>query len=417
MRGLAVGLVGPATPELGDGKARHASLGLGAAACRALVADLATSAGRGTREGRDRGRVVVRLDLHQHMLQGFLLAVSRAGLAASAGDEALDAVALHHRGVVRIGHHGVLGRQLVRVADHREQALVLRHAVDRELGVEDLVAAMLAVGLGEHHEFDVGRVAAQVLERLDQVVDLVVGQRQAPGPVGFFQRLAAGLGAGADDVDMLHRRWLELAEQRERLFAAGDGALGHAVVQQRGDLAQLLGAQRALGQQAGLERQAVFGDALDPLDREAAVASDVGRLGRPGRDGTDARRHHDQGASGFALVGLAVGQQGLPLLELLGRQRHQRVDQVHETGRNAADLVADGLQSGQELLGAEVAEGVAAFDRGDVLGHGVACSGRKTRNFTAPREAPAIRAPHPATRAATRAGSRPWPAVPASARH
>ena len=38
--------------------------------------------------------------------------------------------------------------------------LRLRHAVDREVGVEDLVAAVLAVGLREHHQLDVGRVAA-----------------------------------------------------------------------------------------------------------------------------------------------------------------------------------------------------------------------------------------------------------------
>ena len=40
-------------------------LGLGAAAGRALVADLAARAGSGAGVGRDRGRVVVRLDLHQ----------------------------------------------------------------------------------------------------------------------------------------------------------------------------------------------------------------------------------------------------------------------------------------------------------------------------------------------------------------
>ena len=57
-------------------------------------------------------------------------------------------------------------------------------------------------------------------------------------------------------------------------------------------------------------------------------------------------------------------------LESLVKSRF--VDQMDEAGRDADDLVADGLQAGQELLGAEVAKGVAALDRGDVLGHGVA---------------------------------------------
>ena len=39
-------------------------------------------------------------------------------------------MAFHDRGVVRIRNHRVLGRQLVGVADHAEQALVLRHTVD-----------------------------------------------------------------------------------------------------------------------------------------------------------------------------------------------------------------------------------------------------------------------------------------------
>ena len=47
-----------------------------------------------------------------------------------------------------------------------------------------LLPAVLAVGLREHHELDVGRVAAQTVEGLDQVLDLVVGQRQAPGDIG-----------------------------------------------------------------------------------------------------------------------------------------------------------------------------------------------------------------------------------------
>jgi hypothetical protein len=85
----------------------------------------------------------------------------------------------------------VLGAELVRVADHAEQALGLGHTVDGELGVENLVAAMLAVGLREHHQLHIGGVALQACEGVDQVVDFVFGQSQAPGLVGIHQGGAA----------------------------------------------------------------------------------------------------------------------------------------------------------------------------------------------------------------------------------
>src|SRR5690606_36722927 len=51
-------------PQVRDGKTRQAGLGLGAATRRPLVADLTAGARRGARVRRDRGRVVVGLDLH-----------------------------------------------------------------------------------------------------------------------------------------------------------------------------------------------------------------------------------------------------------------------------------------------------------------------------------------------------------------
>jgi hypothetical protein len=79
-----------------------------------------------------------------------------------------------------------------------------------QLGVEDLVAAVLGVGLGEHHQLDVGRVAAGLREGVDQVVDLVVGQRQAHLAVGGDQR-------GAAFANHIHRR------QRLRRVVAEQG--------------------------------------------------------------------------------------------------------------------------------------------------------------------------------------------------
>jgi hypothetical protein len=61
-------------------------------------------------------------------------------------------------------------------------------AVDHPGGVEDLVAAVFGIGLGEHHQLDVGRVAAGLGEDVEQVIDFVVGQRQAERAVGVDQR-------------------------------------------------------------------------------------------------------------------------------------------------------------------------------------------------------------------------------------
>ena len=85
------------------------------------------------------------------------------------------------------------GVKLFSIADHAEQADALRYAVDREVSVEDFVAAMLAVGLRKHHQLHVCGVALELGECSHQVVDLVRSQRQPKLDVGRRQRgLAAG---------------------------------------------------------------------------------------------------------------------------------------------------------------------------------------------------------------------------------
>ena len=49
---------------------------------------------------------------------------------------------------------------MVGVANHAEHAALLRYAVDGELGIENFVAAVFAVGLCKHHQLHIGRVAA-----------------------------------------------------------------------------------------------------------------------------------------------------------------------------------------------------------------------------------------------------------------
>ena len=157
-------------PKRGHGETGQSGLGARAAPGSAFVANLAAGAGGRAGKRRNRCRMVVCLDLHQHMVLRWGLAVLRRAQRARGAihgcGEPLDCMALHHRRVVGIGHDHVLRMLLVGVADHAEQGVRLRHAVDREAGVEYLVATVLAVGLGKHHQLDIGGVAAQLSKRL-----------------------------------------------------------------------------------------------------------------------------------------------------------------------------------------------------------------------------------------------------------
>ena len=98
-------------------EADEARLGLGANAGRALVADLATGSGRGARERRDRGRVVVGLHL-QEDVDGFGVRAVDVGLRVR--EPTLPRAAFDDRGIVAVGAQDTLRRASVGVADHGE---------------------------------------------------------------------------------------------------------------------------------------------------------------------------------------------------------------------------------------------------------------------------------------------------------
>ena len=114
----------------------------------------------GAGERRDRGRMVVRLDLDAERARGGVLGAVFVRLRI--GAKALRAVAFDDGGVVAVRRQRVLRRLRVRVLDHLEQRRRLLASVDGPGGVEDLVAAMLGVGLREHHQFDVAADRARV---------------------------------------------------------------------------------------------------------------------------------------------------------------------------------------------------------------------------------------------------------------
>ena len=256
--------------------------------------------------------------------------------------------------------------RLVRVSDHAEHALVLRHAVNRELGVENLVPTVFAVGLRKHHQFDIGRVALQLREGLYQIVDLIQRQGQAKLRVGGCQRRPAA----AQHIDMRHRGRLQLTEQSAGTGTVKHDALGHAVMQQAADLPQLHLGQTCLAQQTTLEADAVFDHPLHAAHREAAVVGDVGGLRRPGRDRAKTRRYDDQRPVGGAGIRLAIGQQSRQLFIQCQRRLRFRAHQMHKPRGDTADLVVNHLQARQQLLNTKTSQSAAALELADVQGHG-----------------------------------------------
>ena len=62
----------------------------------------------------------------------------------------------------------------MRITDHGKQRAVLGFAVDGPVGIEDFVTAMFAVGLREHHQFDIGGIATCATEGSIEIVDLII---------------------------------------------------------------------------------------------------------------------------------------------------------------------------------------------------------------------------------------------------
>ena len=249
-------------PEVGDRETDEPRLWLAAAAGRALVADLATGAGRGARERRDRGRVIVGLDLAEdvHWLEN--TGVDVIGLARK---EPHRRRALDDRGVVLVRRQRAARARRVRLLDHLEERRGLLRAIDEPLRVEDLVATVLAVRLREHHQLDVRGIAAKLPVALHEVLDLVVGKREAEARARGAER---GLAIRAERHEREGPRLARGREHLREIRLAQDHALGHPIRERRTDRSQIADA-----------RDRVRDRPLDPRHRgEAADMRDVGRL-------------------------------------------------------------------------------------------------------------------------------------------
>ena len=145
------------------------------------------------------------------------------------GEIASDFGTFHYRGVVFIGRQHIFRVFLEGIFNHFKQRLRLLLAVDNPVGVKNFVAAMFRVGLREHIQFNVVRIAAKLNECVLQVVDFVIGQRQPQTEVGVNQRLTSL----AQQVHAGHRCRLMVSKQLLSLFQLSENALHHAIVQLR----------------------------------------------------------------------------------------------------------------------------------------------------------------------------------------
>ncbi len=355
-------------PQIGDRKPGEPRLGARATAGGALVANLSTGSGGRTGKRRNGGGVIVRFHLHQHMLEPFLCAVAvRGGI----GLPGLHRAAFHHRGIVGIGHHRALRRHRVGVADHLEQGVRLIDAIDGEASIENFVAAMFAVGLGEHHQLDIGGVAAELAVGVEQIVDLVIRQRQSLLHIGTRERRAAGVKRAGEHVHVLQRLGWQFGKKTLQLAALQRHGFGHAVVQQGGELKQFgLGQRFGGAQQPALRLKAVLHRAFHPVHLGAAQASDVGGLGSPGRKGAQAR--HDIQALTLCGTGvrIAIAQQAFEFVVKRGSRGGVERHRMHIAGMNTAHAIGDlrrGLaQAGLQCVLAKRGQGAGAFKEKDV---------------------------------------------------
>ena len=196
---------------------------------RTFVANLAARAGRRAGERRDRRRVIVGLDLAEDV-RG--LAWPRYTPSASGKNRSAVAPSIDG-GVVLVRRQHAGRADVGRALDPLEQRALLLLAADEPLGVEDLVPAVLAVRLREHHQLDIRRIAAELAVARDEVLDLVVGEREAEALARFAQRRrrrrrrAARTRAAAASPPG--------ATTFARSLLAHDHALGHAIRQHRAD--------------------------------------------------------------------------------------------------------------------------------------------------------------------------------------
>ena len=233
----------------------------------------------------------MRFDFHDGMRSLLVLAIG----AIAIGEKTLGVAAFDHCSVVRVSEHRAAWIRRMRGANHPEQARLLRHAVDDPRCVENLVPAVLEFACANIVSSNVGGIAVKPHVSIDEVVDLVIGQREAKLCIHLGERCAATLA----ERNRHQRTRREMTEERIGRLRAIEHRFGHPVVKQRRDFGVRAAALYA-----------VCDAALDAANEiESAVARDIGRLGGPRRDRPQARRDEVQLASRLGIERIAVLKQ------------------------------------------------------------------------------------------------------------
>ena len=352
--------------QVGNRKAGQPGLGPRAPPRGRLIAYFPAGTGRGPGPGGNGGRVVMGLDLREDM---DLLSAVNISAAVRFDEKARAAIAPHHGGVVMVSgqHMARMGR--MGLPDQLKRRMRLCFAVNMPGGVEDLVAAMFRVGLGEHHQFHIGGIAPEFAEHGRQIIQFRRRERQPEFIVGRAQRP----NAARCQADIAQRGRFMLCKQGAGGLGIEDGGLGHAVMQQGPEPLAFGGAKaRAVGQV-----KAINPTPFDPPEfAEAAVAEDVGGLAGPGRD--RARPRHDDNISGQIVrlaAALRVQQRRQPRVLGLG-QLALGLGEIDIMRARGLDFRHGGAQDGEQLFDPKIRQGRAAGQDQHGLGRAQGSGGR-----------------------------------------
>ncbi len=308
-------------------KAAQTRLRLAATPGRALITNLAARTGRRTGKRRNRRRMVMRLHLHQNMNIFFMRTVH----AIRIREKPPATRTLDHRSIVLVGRQNPLRRVMVGIANHAKQTLGLRLPVNHPIGIENLVTAMLRVGLRKHHQLDIRGIALKVLEIFQQIINFVLGQRQPPILIGLRQ----GRTATAEHIHRAQGLGFSHMKQHSGIVQRRQHRFRHPIMQSCIQHRTLPMSERlSIG-----SLHAINHTALNAMNHvQSAVMRNIRRLGCPRRNRPRTRNHHTQLIRKMRTACMTVIQHRLKLTLLDRTQTGLNIHKMHKLRGNRRNL-------------------------------------------------------------------------------
>ena len=163
--------------QVGYRKTGQTGLRFCATSCCAFIAYFAPGARRRARKRRNGCGMIVRFHFHQNMGQ-LLIGTINIIPFSSLRIKTHDFLAFDNGGIVLVGNDRFSGMLFMCIADHGKKRTGLVFSINRPVRIENLVPAMFAVRLCEHHQFDIGRIASGFRKSVQKIIDLVIGKSQ-----------------------------------------------------------------------------------------------------------------------------------------------------------------------------------------------------------------------------------------------